>query len=50
MNEFNSGYNISYGTKMQRCILIPYSLSENLDLLAKLLNESYDYVMSLEPK
>ena len=40
----------SYGAVMRGYILIPDSLQNNLDILATYLNESFDYVMSLEPK
>lgn len=35
---------------MRGYVLMPETLWENLDELAKYLNESYDYVMTLEPK
>ena len=35
---------------MQGYILIPEKMMNELDNLAKYLNESYDYVMTLEPK
>ncbi len=35
---------------MKGYILIPIKLMENQQLMCKLLNESYDYVMALEPK
>ncbi len=40
----------SYGAVMKGYILIPEKMWGDLDELAKLLDESYDYVMSLEPK
>lgn len=40
----------SYGAVMKGYVLIPDRMLEDLDELAKYLNESYDYVMSLEPK
>jgi hypothetical protein len=40
----------SYGATMKGYVLIPENLWNDLDTLAKLLNESYDYVMSLKPK
>lgn len=40
----------SYGATMRGYILIPEVMLENLDTLAKYLNESYEYVLSLEPK
>ena len=48
--ELNTGYFKSYGATMKGYVLIPASLWNDLDTLAKYLNESYDYVMSLEPK
>ncbi len=40
----------SYGATMRGYVLIPESLWEDQDRLVELLNEGYDYVMSLEPK
>ena len=40
----------SYNSIMHGYVLIPESMLEDLDTLAKYLDESYDYVMSLEPK
>ena len=40
----------SYNSIMHGYVLIPESMLENLDNLAKYLDESFDYVMSLEPK
>ncbi|WP_273567767.1 hypothetical protein [Maribacter halichondriae] len=40
----------SYGAVMKGYVLIPEKMLEDLDTLASYLNESYDYVMSLEPK
>lgn len=40
----------SYNAVMQGYVLIPENMLEDLDALAKYLDESYDYVMSLEPK
>ena len=48
--ELNTTYFKSYGATMKGYILIPDKMLEDLDNLAKYLNESYDYVMSLEPK
>ncbi len=47
--ELQTTHYKSYGAVMNGYILIPESKLENLDSLAVLLNESYDYVMSLEP-
>lgn len=40
----------SYGAVMKGYILIPDRMLEDLDSLARYLDESYDYVMTLEPK
>lgn len=40
----------SYGSVMRGYVLIPDPMLEDLDKLAEYLNESYDYVMSLDPK
>ena len=40
----------SHGATMKGYILIPHSMLNDLDALAVYLNESYDYVMSLDPK
>ena len=50
IKEFNSDYYKSYGATMKGYVLIPESILNDLDRLAELLNESYDYVMSLDPK
>ena len=48
--ELNTTYFKSHGATMQGYILIPEQMLNDLDTLAKLLTESYDYVMSLDPK
>ena len=40
----------SYGAIMRGYVLIPDHMFEDLNTLAKYLNESYDYVMSLKPE
>jgi hypothetical protein len=40
----------SHGAIMRGYVLIPDHMLEDLDNLAEYLNQSYDYVMSLEPK
>lgn len=50
MNEFNTSIYKSYGSVMKGYILIPENMLEDLDTLAKYLDESYDYVMKLESK
>jgi hypothetical protein len=40
----------SHGAVMQGYVLIPDHILEDLDKLSEYLNESYDYVMTLEPK
>ena len=50
IREFNTTIYKSYGSVMKGYILIPDEMLEDLDSVAILLNESYDYIMSLEPK
>ncbi|MDX1378440.1 MAG: hypothetical protein R3307_06305 [Anaerolineales bacterium] len=50
IKEFDTTLFKSYGAVMRGYVLIPDHMLEDLDKLAELLNESYDYVMSLEPK
>ncbi|MFD2561399.1 hypothetical protein [Aquimarina rubra] len=50
IEEFPSTLYKSYGAVMKGYILIPESMLDDLDTLATYLDESYDYVMSLEPK
>ena len=40
----------SYGATMRGYVLIPDHMLDDPDKLAEYLNESYDYVMTLEPK
>ncbi len=40
----------SYGAVMQGYVLIPESMFNEPEKIIALLNESYDYVMGLEPK
>ena len=41
---------MSYGANMRAYVKMPENLWDDLDLLAKYLNESYDFVMSLDLK
>jgi hypothetical protein len=50
LEEFNSTIFKSYNAVMRGYVLIPDSMLEDLDRVARYLNESYDYVMSLDPK
>lgn len=50
MEEFDSSVFKSYNSIMHGYVLIPEVMLGDLDNLAKYLNESYDYVMTLEPK
>lgn len=50
IKQFKSSIYKSYGAVMKGYVLIPDSMLEDLDNVAKLLNESYDYVITLEPK
>ena len=50
IEDFGSGPYKSYGATMKGYVLIPDVMLDDLDRLAIYLNESFDYVMSLEPK
>ena len=50
IEEFESTIFKSYNSIMHGYVLIPEKLLEDLDNVARYLDESYDYVMSLEPK
>ena len=50
LEEYNTTIYKSYNAVMQGYILITEEMLKDRDNVAKLLNESYDYVMSLEPK
>jgi hypothetical protein len=50
IQEFDTTILKSHGAVMKGYVLIPDHMFEDLDKLAVYLNESYDYVMSLEPK
>lgn len=50
LEEFNTTLYKSYGSVMQGYILITDEMLEDLNHVAKLLDESYDFVMTLEPK
>ena len=50
IGEYNTTIYKSYNAVMHGYILITEEMLEDLNNVAKLLDESYDYVMSLEPK
>jgi len=50
MKQLQTTYYVSYGATMKGYILIPDAMLKDLDVLANYLNESYDYVMTLDPK
>lgn len=50
MEEHNTTGFKSYGANMRGYVLIPKTLYRNMELLAALLEESYQYVMSLPTK
>ena len=50
IEAFNSSYFKSYGATMKGYVLIPDDMLNDMDSLVKYINESYDYVMTLEPK
>lgn len=50
IEEFNSTIFKSYNSVMHGYVLIPENMLEDLDNVAGYLDESFDYVMSLESK
>lgn len=50
MEEFDTTLYKSYGSTMQGYVLITEDMWKNQETMVRLLNESYDYVMSLPPK
>jgi len=50
IKKYNTTIFKSYNSVMKGYILIPDKMLEDLDTVAVLLNESYDYVMTLESK
>lgn len=50
IEKLNTTIYKSYGAVMRGYILSPDSMQMDLDNLANYLNESFDYVMSLDPK
>ncbi len=48
--ELNTTHFKSYETIMKSYVMIPEDLLTDKEKLAEMLNESYDYVMSLPPK
>ena len=50
LEEFDTTLFKSYNSVMRGYVLIPDHMLEDLDKLAEYLDESYEYVMSLEPK
>lgn len=48
--EYNTTKFMSYGAVMKDYVLIPVNLLNNKAFMIKLLNESYEFVMSLPPK
>ena len=50
IEEFSSSKFRSHGAEMSGYVLIPDHMFDDLDKLSEYLNESYDYVMALDPK
>ncbi len=50
IKEFDATIYKSYNSIMHGYVLIPEGMLKDLDNVAKYLNESFDYVMSLPPK
>jgi hypothetical protein len=50
ISQLNTSLFKSYGATMKGYVLIPQSMFDDFGSLSELLNESYDYVMSLPSK
>ena len=50
IQKLNSELFMSYGAVMKGYVRIPEEHFNNTELMIQLLNESFDYVMSLDPK
>ena len=50
IEEFKTTFYKSHGAVLKGYVLIPERMWGDLDTLAKYLDESYDYVRSLDPK
>jgi hypothetical protein len=50
LEKFKTTLYTSYGATMQGYVLIPEAMWTDSETIVALLNESYDYVMSLPPK
>lgn len=50
LEEYNTSLFKSYNSIMHGYILITEEMLDDLQNVVRLLNESYDYVMSLDPK
>jgi hypothetical protein len=50
IKELGTDYFRSYGAVMKGYVLMPKNLWNKPEKLSEYLNESYDYVMSLDPK
>lgn len=50
IEQFSSSLYLSHGAVMKGYVLIPEAMLKDLDSVAAYLDESYDYVMSLETK
>ena len=50
MNAHQTTVFKSYGAVMRGYVLVPEKLFEDFELLSSYLNDSYNYVKSLEPK
>lgn len=50
LDEWNSSHFKSYNSIMHGYVLVPQEMLKDINRVAKYLDESYDYVMSLDPK
>lgn len=48
--EYKTSFLISYNAKMKGSIMVTEEMKEDPNNLISLLNESYNYVMSIDPK
>lgn len=50
LKEYRTTLYKSYGAVMKGYVLIPDGMLKDIDTVSKYMDESYDYVMSLDPK
>jgi hypothetical protein len=50
IQQLSTDYFRAYGAVMRGYVLMPEELWNDMDTLARYLNEGYDYILSLDPK